>query len=77
MQISFDQREYYLDETLRILEGPTPEQITVYNQGAAIALDFFHPNSRVSFNCMIDGSNVTIPINWNSNFSKAGFREGK
>ncbi len=73
----FEVRDYHLDETLQKLNGPTPKQLVVYNQGAAIALDFFHQNSKATFKCVIDGVNVSVLLNWNSNFSKAGLQEKK
>jgi hypothetical protein len=70
-----EQREYDLSETGTALLGPTPDQIVVFNQWAATALDRFHDGSKASFEFTIDGGKQVAILHWHSNFSKAAMQE--
>lgn len=72
-----DINEYHLDQTKTSLQGPTIEQIIVYNQWAATALDRYHQNSQTRFSFTIDSKELEIVLNWNSEFSKDAMRERK
>jgi hypothetical protein len=67
--------QYHLDQTIDLLAGPSKEQIKVFNQWAATALDKYHENSTVSFNFKIDGIEKSFILRWNSDFSKDAMKE--
>ena len=70
-------KEYHLDEIVDNLGGPSKEQIIVFNQWAAVALNKFHSNSKTLFTFNINGKQSECIINWNSNFSQDAMREKK
>jgi hypothetical protein len=68
---------YHLDDTIKLLKGPSPEQMIVFNQMAATALDNFHNGSKTTFHLTVDSNELDVVLSWNSNFSKAAMREKK
>lgn len=69
--------EFHFDDTLKILIGPSKEQIIFLNQMAATALDHFHKGSNAKFELSIDGKQSKTILNWNSSFSKHAMKEKK
>lgn len=69
--------EYHLDNTINTLEGPSKEQIIVFNQWAAVGLDKYHNGSNVKMNLSLDGVNYAIILNWKSDFSKDAMVEAR
>ena len=67
--------EYHLNQIVERLKGASPEQLTVFNQWAAVALDRYHQNSSAIFEFIIDNKNRECNLCWNSNFPKAAMRE--
>lgn len=68
-------REYSLSETIDVLAGPTKEQIIVFNQWAATALDRYHLNSTAQIEFVIDNETFIVPLKWDSSFSKDAMKE--
>lgn len=68
-------KKYSLDQTLRVLCGPTKEQIKVGNQWAAAALDKFHPGSNAKISFLINQIQEDAILEWDSNFSKSAMKE--
>lgn len=68
-------REYHLNETIDLLQGPSKEQIVVFNQWAATAFNKFHDNSSALIELVIDNEKIILPIKWDSNFSNAAMKE--
>ncbi len=69
--------EHHLNETLQNLKGPSKEQITVFNQWAARALDNFHSGSKADVTFILDGISSIVSLKWDSNFSKDAMNEKK
>lgn len=67
--------EYHLDDTTKNLQGPSKEQIIVFNQWAAVALNKFHSNSKIGFEFNINGKITKHILNWNSDFSQDAMKE--
>lgn len=67
--------KYHLDDTIKLLKGPTIAQITVNNQWAAVALDKFHNNSTAIIEFEINGKSEKVELSWDSNFSKVAMKE--
>ena len=70
-------KEYHLNQVLENLGGPSKEQIIVFNQWAAVALNKFHSNSKTLFNFNLNGIRSECILNWDSNFSQDAMREKK
>lgn len=70
-------KEYHLQTTVSSLEGPSKEQIIVFNQWAATALDKYHKESKASFVFRIDGKEHNIILSWESRFTKNAMKERK
>jgi hypothetical protein len=68
---------HHLDETVKELKGPSREQLIVWNQWAAVALNKFFQNSSAHFYFVTDGKQISITLNWNSNFPQDAMREKK
>jgi len=69
--------EHFLEETLNNLIGPSKEQIIVFNQWAARALDEYHQDSNTQMNFNLDGISSTVQLSWNSDFPKDAMNEKK
>lgn len=69
--------EYHLNQILDNLSGPSKEQIIVFNQWAAVALNKFHENSKTLFSFNLNGNKSEYILNWNSDFSQDAMREKK
>src|SRR5688572_15308563 len=68
---------YHLDQTISKLQGASKEQLIVFNQWAAVALDLYHKNSTALFEFTFDKKNLKENVAWNSNFNKGLMRERK
>lgn len=68
-------QKYHLDQTLDSLQGPSPEQIKVCNQWAAVALDKFHQDCTAKISFLIDSIGKDAILQWDSTFSKAAMKE--
>lgn len=65
----------HLNDTVKKLLGPTSEQVTVWNQWAAYALNKYHNCGRAVFEFDLNGAKQSKTIIWDSKFSKAAMRE--
>lgn len=68
-------KTYSLNQTLKLLKGPTREQLIVGNQWAAVAFDKFHKNSQANIKFLIDNNEEYAVFEWDSNFSSAAMNE--
>jgi hypothetical protein len=67
----------HLNATVERLQGPTPEQILVGNQWAAVALGRYHTGGSAIFEFELDGIRRSTRIAWDTEFSTATMRERK
>src|ERR1700704_1553721 len=70
-------QSYHLDDTLDSLNGPTKNQIIVWNQWAATALNLYHKNSQSNIEFILDGIDYKYSLKWDSDFSNAAMKERK
>jgi len=70
-------RQFHLDDTLMNLAGASREQLTVFNQWAAVALNQFHQNSTAALRFRNETDDEDINLNWDSNFPQDSMRERK
>ena len=68
---------YHLDDTLNCLQGPTKEQMKVWNQWAATALNIYHENSNSPIEFVLDDAVYKCKIHWDSDFPNAAMKERK
>lgn len=68
---------YHLDQVLVLLGGASREQLIVFNQWAAVALDLYHSDSNASYHFLLDGTEMLTKLSWDSNFEKSAMRARK
>lgn len=69
--------QYHLNDVIGKIQGPTKEQIIVFNQWAAVALNNYHTNSNTEFEFLLDGKQTKVILQWDSNFSQDAMKERK
>lgn len=66
---------YHLNDTFNFLTGPTKNQMIVWNEWAATALNLYHQNSESNIELILSGIEYNCLLKWDSTFSSSAMKE--